>query len=149
MLISNCLFFHTALFSDHRHWGWREHGGGVQSTNSPYLSVPLTQFFLVLEFTEDDDEASQAHSITLPVSLVPTLPFPIICRAELFVCTKLPPTAHCAKLMFHPQHIDQCECPRDMCSPYTQKIIAKEEKHQQQHCSHSQKQKHASLTAKD
>lgn len=50
---------------------------------------------------------SQHHIITLPVSLVPTLPLPISCSAELFVWTNLPPTTHCAKLMFHPQHIDQ------------------------------------------
>lgn len=82
-------------------------GEGWHSKSPPFLPVPLAQVFLVLAFTEEEDDwASQPHSITLPVSLAPVLPLPISCSAELFVCTNLPPTAHCAKLMFQPQHID-------------------------------------------
>lgn len=88
-------FSYSTILSSQTLWTERMWGEGWHSRSPPYFPVPLAQFFLVLAFTEDDDWASQPHSTALPVSL-----------AELFVCTNLPPTAHCAKLMFHPHHID-------------------------------------------
>lgn len=120
-------------------------GEGWHSKSSPYLPVPyVQQFFLVLTFTQDDAWASQPHSITLPVSLVPTLPLPISCRARLFVCTNLPPTAHCAKLMFHPQHIDHANVRGWGGWVGLRKMAGKEKKTNDQHLPHLCKLKDAS-----
>lgn len=92
---------YSTVLSDTEDTVW----GKGETVKAP-LPVLLAQFLPVLALTEDDDWVSQPHSITLPVSLVPTSPLPISCSAELFVCTNLPPSTHCAKLMYQPQHID-------------------------------------------